>query len=100
MNYGRAIKICRAAAGLTQIELAKKARIAASHLSLIEAGKRSPRLPTIEKLSRAVGVPNYLVILLASDPQDLRNTPSQDFQELSSSLLELLLQSRKPKRQR
>ena len=98
MNYGRAIKICRAAAGLTQKELGEKARIASSHLSLIEAGKRSPRLPTVEKLSRAIGVPTHLIFLLASEPQDLGDTQTQYLQELAGSLLNLLLGAKQPRK--
>ncbi len=36
MNYGKAVKIVRAAQGLTQSELANRLSIGASHLSLIE----------------------------------------------------------------
>ena len=43
---------------LTQEELAKKARITRSHLSLLEAGHRkNPSLDVLKRLARALGVP-------------------------------------------
>ena len=56
MKYGKAIRICRAAKGLSQKELAAKAGIGSSHVSLIEAGKRSPSLATVEKLCDALKI--------------------------------------------
>lgn len=44
----------RAAAGLTQRELAKRAGISFEHLCRIESGKHIPSVPTIDKLDRAL----------------------------------------------
>ena len=52
------IRTLRAARGLTQVELAKKARLTQSHVSMIEAGERTQlSIQTAQKLARALGVP-------------------------------------------
>jgi DNA-binding XRE family transcriptional regulator len=44
----------RAAVGLTQRELAKRAGIRFEHLCRIETGKHIPSVPTIDKIDRAL----------------------------------------------
>jgi ribosome-binding protein aMBF1 (putative translation factor) len=44
----------RVAAGLTQKELARRARIRVETLCRIETGKHTPSVPTIDKLDRAL----------------------------------------------
>ena len=44
--------------GWTQEDLAKRAKITRSHLSLLEAGhRRNPSLEVLKRLARALGVP-------------------------------------------
>jgi transcriptional regulator with XRE-family HTH domain len=70
MDYGRAIRIVRAAHGLKQSELAERLSVGASHLSLIEAGKRNPSLSALQEISAKLRVPLHLLTLLASDPSE------------------------------
>lgn len=57
MNWiGEKVKAKREAAGLTQVELAEKARLPQSHISRIESGKHSPSHKTITKLANALGI--------------------------------------------
>ena len=52
------IRQLRERKNLTQEELAKKAGITRSHLSLLEAGhRRNPSLDVLKRLARALGVP-------------------------------------------
>lgn len=60
--FGAKVKELREAAGLTQVALAKKAGVQQGQLSEIEIGKRIPRLDTIKKLARALGVPPHELI--------------------------------------
>lgn len=90
MDYGRALKVCRAALELSQQDVAKKARISASYLSLIEAGKRAPSLATLEKICRAMGAPTHLVMLLAARPEEIPGPERKKLGEVSKSLLDLL----------
>ncbi len=91
MNYGKAIKIIRNARGLSQKELARLLKKDASVLSIIESGQRKPNTETLELISKALNVPFYLLILMASDPQELKGINSKDAQKLGAELLGLLL---------
>ncbi len=75
---------------MAQKDLAKKAKITTSHLSLIEAGRRVPSLTTLEKLSKGLGVPVYLIMLLAAEPGDLPGKNMNKTDELATTLLRML----------
>jgi len=47
----------RVAKGLTQQELAGRAKITVSYVSMLERGNRSPPLETLEVLAKALKVP-------------------------------------------
>ena len=54
--------------GLTQGDLAQKARISVSYVSMLERSARVPPLPTLEALARALRVgPSYLLQELADE---------------------------------
>ena len=90
MEYGRALKICRAAVDLSQQDVAKRAGITKSYLSLVEGGKRSPSLATLEKICKAMRVPPHLVMLLAAGPEELPDPERAKLGEVAQSLLRLL----------
>jgi transcriptional regulator with XRE-family HTH domain len=91
MNYGRAIRIVRAMAGLEQRELAHLAKLDASHVSLIERGKRNPTVSTLEKLSKALEVPYHLLTLLAAESKDLKNVGATETRQLGEHIARILL---------
>ena len=52
------IKRLRTERGLTQVELAKKAKVTQTYVAKIEGGDRgNPSLPVLQRLARALGVP-------------------------------------------
>jgi XRE family transcriptional regulator of biofilm formation len=52
------IRELREREGMTQIDLAKKAKVSQGYLAALETGlKKNPSLPTLRKLARALGVP-------------------------------------------
>jgi transcriptional regulator with XRE-family HTH domain len=53
---GRNVAALRRTAGFSQEELAFRADVHRTEVSLIERGKRDPRLGTLVKLARALGV--------------------------------------------
>ncbi len=55
MSIGNNIKIARAAAGLTQKELALKCDLAEITIRQYETGKREPRMTQIQKIATALG---------------------------------------------
>lgn len=91
MNYAKGLKIARAIAGLTQKEVALLAGLDPSHMSLIEAGRRNPSVTTLEKLCRALKIPNHLFTLLASESSDLNLTDPEELTRVSVSLTRLVL---------
>ena len=74
MNYGKALRIARAVSGLQQQELAERAGLNASHISLIEKGSRKPSVAAIEKLSKALEMPESLFTMLAANQETLRES--------------------------
>jgi transcriptional regulator with XRE-family HTH domain len=92
MKYGRAIKIVRAAYGLSQSALAERLSIGPSQLSLIEANKRQPSVRVLHEVSAALDVPPHLLTLLASTPEDLdENSDPKHVTEVARALLRLLV---------
>jgi transcriptional regulator with XRE-family HTH domain len=55
-QIGLRIKELRQAMGLSQEEVARRADVAASHLSSIELGKENSKIDTLLKLSKALNV--------------------------------------------
>jgi len=92
MNFGRAIRIIRTAHGLTKAQLARELSIGASHLSLIERGKRTPSVDVLDEISQVLRVPPHLLALLASEPGDLDDPKNaEQVAELARSLVRVLV---------
>ena len=91
MNYGKAIRIVRAARNLSQRDLARATGYNSSYVSLLERGMREPATSTLKKLARALGVPVYLLTLLASDKDALRGISEKQANHLGLQMLEILL---------
>jgi transcriptional regulator with XRE-family HTH domain len=51
------IRRIRQAQGVTQVQLAEAANVQVSTISMIEAGKQTPRIETLRKLADALEVP-------------------------------------------
>ena len=87
-DFAKAFRVIRAAYGLQQAELAPRIGISASQLSLIEKGKRQPSLRVITKLGGTTGVPTSLIMLLASDPDEVAD---EEIAGLAAALLRVLV---------
>lgn len=53
-NLGKNLRAARKNLGLTQEEVAERSGVQAGEVSRIEAGKRDPKVTTLEKLAAAV----------------------------------------------
>ena len=95
MNYGKALRIARASAGLQQQELAKRAGLTASYVSLVEMGKRTPSTSAMRKLSRALEMPPHLLTLLATEPEDTDLMDKKELDSIGESLVRLLIKARR-----
>jgi len=93
MDYGKALRISRAVAGLGQNELASAAGLDASHISLIEKGTRKPSVRAIAKLCRALHIPEPLFNMLAVESGDLQGIEEEEFQQIGVYLARFLIRS-------
>lgn len=91
MKYGRALRIVRAAKGLSQKDVAERADLNPSYLSLLEREARSPSVNAISALSAALGIPPHLLALLASEDSELIGIREESAEVLGKQLLDLLL---------
>lgn len=64
----RLLRTSRTGPRMTQEELAEKAEISVSFLSMIERGERAPHLETLAKLAMALQVPITELFSFDSDP--------------------------------
>ncbi len=86
------LRLARTSAGLSQRELAHKARTAQSVVARIELGDTSPSLTTLSRLVRAAGfaistnlvrVPHVDRSMLDDVPRILRLTPEERLREVA-----------------
>jgi transcriptional regulator with XRE-family HTH domain len=63
--FAKALRFIRVEAGATQETLALEIEIAPSEISVLESGKRNPRLRTMKRLADGLGVPCWQVMWLA-----------------------------------
>src|ERR1700692_3930315 len=89
MHLGQAIKFCRQQRDLTQPQLAERAGISPSYLSVLERGKRDPSFSMIEKIARALDVPLSLLVFIATDPSEIEGLPAELTEKLSSATMNL-----------
>lgn len=91
MDYAKGLRIARALAGFQQQQLAERADIDASYISLIEQGKRTPSLKFIHKLSKAMGIPPYLLTFLAMEKEDTEFLDENELASMGEALTKLVL---------
>src|ERR1017187_1676525 len=92
MNYSKAIRVARSLADISQGQLADKAEIDRSYLSMIESGKRKPSIETIERIAKALKLPFHLLSLLGSEEADVKRASQEHIASLSLALTKLLLE--------
>lgn len=90
MNIGHALKVCRSAKKLSLEELAGRADLSQSYLSMIESGKREPTLASIEKIAGAMGVATPILLFLASENNELKGLDAETSRRLSAAVLDVM----------
>lgn len=94
MNIGYAIKLCRQQRKLTQGELAERAGVSVSYLSLLERGKRSdPGLASLESIAIGLDTPMTLLLFLAAEGEELHGFSHELKEKLSAAALSLMRES-------
>lgn len=67
--FGRTLKKLRVAKGLSQEELAFRAKLHRTYVSQLERGEKSPSLKTIDRLARALDLkPSALLLKVERFP--------------------------------
>src|ERR1700691_164556 len=92
MNYGKAIRIARSIANISQGTLADRSDLDRSYLSLIESEKRKPTVETLQNISRALRIPFHLLTLLATEKRDAAHINEEQVLGLAKQLTQLLLE--------
>lgn len=87
MNHAKALRILRAAKGISQQDLAKSAKLSKSLISKIEAGDRKISDINRKKISKAIKVPIELIEILAMEPNN--NFSKNELEQIGKSLLQI-----------
>lgn len=90
MELGKAIRISREQRGYTRSELADKAKLSLSYVSLLENSKRDPNLSKIEKIAEALDIPVSILFFLAADKSEIESISSELAEKMSLLTLKLL----------
>jgi len=91
MDYSRAVRTIRGAKKLSQSEFSKIIGIDQSLISRIESGKRKPSIKNLEAISEKLSIPLHLIVLLGSEPKDLKGISEEGAQKLGHNLLRILV---------
>jgi transcriptional regulator with XRE-family HTH domain len=91
VDFARALRMARAARGVSQQELAVQIDVKPSYISMLERGERkNPSTDVISRIARALNLPVPLLVLLGSDASDLNLINPTDANRLARALLEAL----------
>ena len=90
MNIGNAIQLVRTKRKLTQTELALRAGISVSYLSLLERSKRDPALSIVKKISMALSMPIELLFFLGAEGTELGSMDKELARQLAFTALEIM----------
>jgi len=91
LDYARVFRITRVAKKLSQKDLADRLEVSPSYVSLLESGERTPSTAVLENLSKALGIPMSLLMLLAAGKSQLRGLSEEEAQVVGKTLLRFLL---------
>ena len=89
-SIGSTIEICRKQQGLSQGQVAERADLSTSYISLLEQGKRKPNLEVLERVAAALSLPLNILIFFASDESELVNFDEDLAEKLSLLALKLV----------
>jgi len=90
MNIGHIIKKCRQLRNFTLDTLANKTRLSKSYLSLVESGKRELSLSSLQKISKTLNIPMYLLIYLTAENNEIKEMNESLKVKFDKLILELI----------
>lgn len=87
-RFARRLRELRVERGMTQADLAKKAKVTATYVSKLESAGAAPGIDLVEKLAMALGV-GLADLIPVTEPQDTSAAARNRARELFEELLEL-----------
>lgn len=96
MNIGSAIHLARTKRKLTQAQLAHRAGISVSYLSLLERARRDPPLSTLKKIATSLHLPLEVMFFLGAEEGDLSGINRELAGQLAVTAMELLNEPEPP----
>lgn len=96
MELGRAIKLCREQKSITRTELAEKAKLSISYISLLENNQRDPNLSKVGLIADALGIPLTVLFFLAADKSKFESISPELAEKLSLLSLKLMEKDESP----
>jgi transcriptional regulator with XRE-family HTH domain len=91
MQIGNAIKRLRDIKNISQKDLAVKAKMTQTQLSLIEVGKSNGSIKTITKLCNCLDTPVSIVLWMATEESDIQENKRESFKMIKPSIDALIL---------
>lgn len=79
MNLGSAVEQLRRKKGIKQNQLAAKAEITQSYLSLIESNKKEPNIKTLKLIAEALDVPVPILFIYSLNEDDIPQSKQQAY---------------------
>lgn len=93
MDYAKALRIGRAARGIAQKDLANRADLDPSYVSLLESGGRIPSARALGLLAKALAIPVPVLALLAAEQEDLTRNSPQHMEAIGKLLVDVLVKA-------
>lgn len=79
IDLAKAIRIARAAAGLSQADIAKQVQNHESAVSRWESGTRTPSVDQVDIIAKALGIPFDLLVSLGRENHVVTTEEAQQF---------------------
>jgi transcriptional regulator with XRE-family HTH domain len=92
MNIGVAIKTVRQETGMSQVELSKQTGLSQTSISQIEQGVKQPTKKSIERICKALQIPEAVLYIIGIDESDVPTRRKQMFQKLYPEIRSLAIQ--------
>jgi len=86
MKIGKAIKLCRTRAGLSQLELAKKSKVSQGYIANIEKNNLTPTQKVLIRIADALRIPPVVLTFLATEPSDIKKSKKKLYTSLKPVL--------------
>lgn len=85
-ELGAAIRIIREAKGLRQSELAKRAKLSAPYLSLVEGGERDASIEALRRIADGLEIPPEVLLLVSQPPTGSLESRDEHAKTLAQSI--------------